>query len=170
MAGDRGDRGGLEDLEAKDREADQRWEEEVSSWPWRATGAWWWHTTGEPPDEARVTLDPNSRVMATTTPAGRLCAIALSAAGLLRRKMLDELTYAEELRFLRANNVDTSWLEHRLAEEVCKVALQEADLLQLDALNDPIDPDAAISLLKANNVDTSLLERTLADYQGAGEG
>jgi hypothetical protein len=74
------------------------------------------------------------------------------------------------LRFLRANNVDTSWLEHRLAEEVCKVALQEADLLQLDALNDPIDPDAAISLLKANNVDTSLLERTLADYQGAGEG
>jgi hypothetical protein len=145
-------------------------EEEVSFWPWRATGAWWWHTKGEPPDEALITFDPNFRLMATFTPAGRLCATALSAAGLLRREMLDDLIDPKvALRFLRANNVDTSSLEHRLAENVCKWELQRAGLLRWDA-RERVDLDAAMSLLKANNVDTSSLKEYLADLQEGGEG
>jgi hypothetical protein len=146
-------------------------EEEVRPWPWQPTGAWWWHTTGEPPNEARVTFDPNSRVMATTIATGRLCAIALSDAGLLRREMLDERIDPEvALRLLRANNVDTSWLEHELAEERCaKSSCGRAGLLQWDA-RERVDPDAAIGLLKANNVDTSSSEEYLADLQEGSEG
>jgi len=145
-------------------------EVEVPSWPWRPTGAWWWHATGEPPDEARVALDPNSRVMATFTRAGRVCAIALSDAGLLRREMLDELIDPEvALRYLKANDVDTSRVERGLAEEISKNALWQAGLLRREALNEAMDPDVAIGLLKANHLDTSPLEQYLADLHGGSE-